>query len=482
MASRCPRLLSATVSLALALPIVAMAAPATTPASQATSKPATAAPKKDSTPRYNLRQLLEMARTNYPGIRASRLALASMEQQLLKAKWGQWIPQAQVRGLVAPTPEISCSGGADNCIRTNVTAANVGDALHFRGIMGKIDLEIGLPLYTFGKLSAAQRAATAGVTIRGEEVKVAQDRLVVDVTRGYWGLKLAREILYTIRDGQTYLVDAEKTIQKDIDSGEGEYTLTDLLRLQASRAEIDIRIAEGQKFEALALDGLATLVGKQGKPFDVDTSIIDVLRHQPRPLDVYLQAARSQRPEVRMLEEAVKARGAAVDLERARFFPDFLFVAMLGVARTSSVDIPNNVFFNNSFNYTSAGIGLAMNWKWDQYVQYRQFKSAKLELEEVKARREEATAGMGMEVRRSWHDLREAMARLDAAAKGEKISHKWLVTVSQNLAAGLAESRDLIDSLLSFFQIRVRHLWAMYDVNIAWSELGRVVGGVAAKK
>jgi outer membrane protein TolC len=467
--------------LALLLPVTALAAPTSKPTSKPTSAPAShAAAPAPAVPRYNLRQLLEMAHTSYPGIRAMRHAVSTMEQQFLRAKWA-WLPQGNLRGFLAPVPEIRCEPSAEQCTKTNASQANLGPMWSFKGVMVKLDLDIGMPLFTFGKMAAVKRAASSGVAIRKEELASARNRLIVDVTRGYWGLKLAREILFTLNEGLSHLVDAEKTVQKDIDEGEGEFTLNDLLRLQTARAEIDVRFAEAEKAEAMALAGLATVTGKQGQPFDVDTAIISVLDEEPRPVRTYLEMAHANRPELRILEEAVKARTAGVDLERARFFPDFLFVAMLGVANSSTIDIPYNAYYNNPFNYYGAGFGLAMNWRWDYYQQYRQFRVAKLELEEIKARREEGNIGIDLEVRRAWHDLREARARLAAAKKGERTARKWVATVQQNLAAGLAETRDMTDSLLSFFQLRVRHLWAMFDVNVAWSELGRVVGTRATR-
>ena len=458
--------------LAFLIPLTAHATPASQPATAPASR---AAARARAVPRYNLRQLLEMAHASYPGLRAQRAAVSTMEQHFLRAKWA-WLPQGNVRGFLAPVPEIKCDPNARECTRTNASMANVGPMWSFKGVMAKIDLDIGMPLFTFGKMAAVKRAAASGVAIRKEELASAQNRLTVDVTRGYWALKLAREILFTLNEGLGYIVDAEKLVQKDMDEGEGEYTLNDLLRLQTARAELDIRFAEGEKGEALALAALATLTGKQGQGFDVDTAIISVLGDEPRPLRTYLEIAHARRPELRILEEAIKARTAAVDLERARFFPDFLFVAMLGVGYAPTIEIPWNAYYNNSYNYYGAGFGLALNWRWDQYQQYRQLRVAKLELEEMQARRAEGNAGIDLDVQRAWHDLKEARARLDATKKGEKTARKWLATVQQNLAAGLAETRDMTDSLLSYFQLRVRHLWAMFDVNVAWSELGRVVG------
>lgn len=457
------------ISLPISAPIFVFAKtpPASQPTIQITQK----------SPQYNLRQLVEMARNFYPGVQAARYAISAMEEQVFRARWA-WLPQGNVRGLVAAAPSIDCfneKGERDmnSCVQTSSFDVN---SFKVGGILARIELEFGMPLYTFDKIGAAKRAAASGVEIRKAQLTASEDKLDLDVTKAYWGLKLAREILYTIREGQSYLIDAENMIQKDIDEEGGEYTVSDLLRLKTSKAEVDIRLLEARKLEQLTLAALSTLVGKQDPSFDVDTEILDVIPGTPLPLKSYLELAQQHRPEIKLLEAAVRARNAAIDLERARFFPDFLLVGMVGYAFTSSVDDPKNAFYNDPFNFMTAGFGLAMTWRFDQVQQIGQFRMAKAKAKETEARRFEALAGINLEIQKAWVDLDEASSRRETSAKGEKTARTWLVATSQNLLTGLAEPKDLIEALLAFFQLRLRHLQAMYDVNVGWSELGRVIG------
>jgi outer membrane protein TolC len=435
-------------------------------------------------PKYSLRQLVEMAQSTYPGVEAARHALSAMEQDLFRAQWA-WIPQGKVKGLLAPAPELHCLAADGktrdpvNCIQTTTLNINSFD---IAGVMARVELELGMPLYTFGKLGSAKHAASAGVDIKKAQLQTSQDKLAIDVTKAYWGLKLAREILYTIHEGRTYLVEAEEKIEKDLEEGEGEYTVTDLLRLKTAKAEVDMRLPEAQKLEKLTLNVLATLIGQPLGRFDVDTQVLDVLPGAPLPVQSYLTLAQGHRPELKLLEAAVRARQAAVDLERARFFPDFLLVGMVTYAKTTSVDDPSNAFYSDPFNTFGAGFGLAMTWSLDQVLQYGSWQKAKAEVSETAAQRAEAQRGISLEINKAVVELNEARDRLDAAKKGETYARRWLVAISQNLATGLSETRDLTDALLGFFQMRLKNLQAMYDVNVAWSELGRVIGTVAVKK
>lgn len=436
----------------------------------------TAAPnakkKADSVVRYNLRQLVAMARQSYPGVAAARHAVEMMEAQLYRAKWA-WVPQGQVKGLVAPAPEVRCMPSEEQCIETTAHELN---SLDIAGVLLRIEVELGMPLYTFDKIGAAKRAAEAGVALRRSQVATTEDKLALDVTRAYWGLKLAREIIYTIDEGREHLVKAKEKVEEQIDSSEGEATIEDLHKLNLAFVEVDGRRLDAKKLERFTLSALATLTGKRGRPFDVDTKYLDVLPGTLLENKVYKTLASQHRPDIHSLKAVLRAANAKVDLEKAKFFPNFLLVGMAGVGYTSSADEPKNAFYNDPFNFLGAGFGLVLNWKWDQVQQYGRFKEAKAQRSMAKAKKKEAMAGIELELDKALLDLRGAQDQLKLMEKGAKIGRKWLTTVSQNMVVGLATTEDFKDGLTAFFTYELKRLQATYEVNVAWADLGRIIG------
>lgn len=427
----------------------------------------------------NLDQLIELAKKNYPGVEAARRAVEVMEGKLYQARWA-WIPQGTVKGLLAPAPDIKCKDAAGildpdgvQCVQT--TSVNV-NSFKVAGIFTRVNLEAGMPLYTFDKLGSAKRAARAGLALRRAQVRATQEKVALDVAKAYWALKLAREILHTLKEGQSYLVEARERLDKQLDSGEGDATLTDLLRLKTASAEVEARIHEAEKLQTLSRAALATLTGSKT---EADDLILEVMQGTPNDLDSYLKLARQHRPEVGMLKAGSLARQAAVDLERSKFYPDLLLVAMAGVGYASSVDDPQNAFYSDPFNFMSAGFGLALRWKFDQVQQYGRYRVARAEAGQTEALRREALAGIELEVQKTLIDLTEALQRKSTAKKGEKAARSWLIATSQNLQAGLAEPKDLTDSLVAFFTLRLKYLQAIFDVNVGWYDLARVIGTAA---
>src|SRR5580704_2281653 len=59
--------------------------------------------------KYTLNELLELARSQNPGLRAGDAATHAMQAQVLEAK-RNWYPQGDLTSFVAPVPRIECEG------------------------------------------------------------------------------------------------------------------------------------------------------------------------------------------------------------------------------------------------------------------------------------------------------------------------------------------------------------------------------------
>ena len=105
---------------------------------------------------------------------------------------------------------------------------------------------------------------------------------------------------------------------------------------------------------------IATLAQLEHGRFRLDDGVLEPLSTSAGRLDRYLHAARTHRPEVAALGWAVRAGSAAADLEKAKFFPDFLIVAMFNYSVATGVDDPHNAFLDDPFNSIGFGFGLSV--------------------------------------------------------------------------------------------------------------------------
>jgi outer membrane protein len=439
--------------------------------------------------KMSLPELLELARQASPGIQAAGAATAAMEAQVTEAR-ANWLPQGDLLSLLAPSPNIQCyaafPGGGDppagtptdtnNCVRTSSPEARLQD-VHWTRVFTRTEVKLIQPVWDFGKISAGVAAARAGVGMQQEKQNAARADVEQNVRKAYWGLKLARDVLDMLDTGSGYVDDAQKKLDKDLEKGTGTASVTDKLRMKTVRAEVDARILEAKRGQMLARDGLHILLGPEAPPeIDVDDDDFAPIEVKDHPVTYYEDLARYGRPEAKLLDYAVKAKNALADLERRKIYPDLVLIGTAAFARAQDAQDPNNAFMNHYFHSTTAGVAAALRMQLDIGPRIARASRTNAEAAEIGYRRAEALGGIQLEVRKAYGEMTEAGERVKAVQKGEKAAKSWISAVAQNFAVGLAETRDLTDALVAYFNMRYRYLQAVFDYNVAVAAMTRATG------
>ncbi|HEY7375083.1 MAG TPA: TolC family protein [Polyangia bacterium] len=433
--------------------------------------------------KFSLPQLLEMARGN-PGLQASAAATEASQAQVTEAKMN-WLPQGDLLSILAPSPNLHCvnpfvgtpgTTATEPCVETTSPEARITDVTWNR-IFTRTEVKLIQPVYDFGKISAGIAAAEAGVGVSRQKEAGARADIELNVRKAYYGLKFAREVIDMLDEGSGYVDDALKKLDKDLANGTGNVSVTDRLRMRTVRAELDARILEAKRLQGIARESLRTLLGSEAPAdIDVDDEEFEPPEVKERMVTYYEDLARANRPEVRMLEYAVKAKSALADLERRKEYPDFVLIATGVFAYAQTADDPQNAFYNHYFNSRSAGLAAALRMQLDLGPKIARARKTEAEALEITHRRSEALGGILLEVRKSYTEANEAASRVTAMDKGQKAGKAWISAVAQNFAVGLAEARDLSDALVAFFGMRTRYLQAVFDLHMARSALSRATG------
>jgi outer membrane protein TolC len=441
------------------------------------------APAPASAKKLTLPQLLELARGN-PGLQANAAAISASEAQVTEAKLN-WLPQGDLLSILAPSPNIHCqnpfmdtTGGkaTDFCIRTDSPEARITD-VSWNRVFTRTEVKLIQPVFDFGKISAGVEAAEAGVGVSKQKQEGARADVELNVRKAYYGLKFAREVIDMLDEGSGYVDDAQKRLDKDLASGTGNVSVTDKLRMRTVRAELDARILEAKRLQGIARESLRTLLGSEAPPdIDVDDEEFEPPEIKEHPSAYYEDLAKANRPEVRMLEYAVKAKSALADLERRKEYPDLVLIATGVFAYAQTVDDPQNAYYSHYFNSRSAGLAAALRMQLDLGPKIARARKTEAEAREITHRRSEALGGILLEVRKTYAEANEAASRVAAMDKGQKAGKAWISAVAQNFAVGLAEARDLSDALVAFFGMRTRYLQAVFDLYVARSALTRATG------
>ena len=424
--------------------------------------------------KYTLPELIEMSHSN-PLLEAGEAATAAAQSQVTEAKLN-WLPTGSVLSIVAPSPQQRCFPSTDQCISTTSAESSLAN-VSWSSVFTHTELQLIQPIYDFGKISAGIAAARAGVEVARDKEAGARADLELNVRKAYFGLKLAREILDTLDQGGGYVDEAQQKIEKDLSKGTGTSTVTDRLRLRTVHADLDARLLETKRLQSFARDGLRAILGTQAQgDIDVDDEEFEPPEVTKRPVSYYEDLARANRPEVKMLASAVKAKQALADLERRKAYPDLILIGGAVFARAQGVDNPQNAFLSHYYNSTTAGLAAGLRIPLDLGPKIARIQRTAHEAEETAYQQTAALSGILLEVHKAYGEVVEARDRVADMDKGQKAGKAWISAVAQNFAVGLAETRDFSDALVAFFTMRTRYLQAVYDLDIALSSLIRATG------
>lgn len=432
--------------------------------------------------KYTLEEILNKVTVDYPGVLAARHAVRSSETLVSQAKYN-WMPQGDVSFFL--------TGNYDACKdTTNVGSATYNLAadcsLDTRGVFEKIngaaygfDFNILQPIYTFGKIESATKAARAGVQASKEYLEVAKQDVVYNAIRAYWGLKWARAAKEIVDEGITKLTEWIDKITEEMEgANKGNYTEADLARMKTALDNTELIRNDIQRGLTVAQVGLRVLT--EDADADVDDDELKVVSMMSEPLEYFQEAARSHRPEAKLLTTAITAAHHLKNWKIAELLPS------LGLRITSSyrnyIATPGGLSALVQFSPLSNGIPvpmLVLNQPLDFGVRATRYQQASAEEKAAEERRRQAMGGIAVEVATAYTNYSEARTRELKLAHAEKVARGWYGIVDRNMAQGLTAStdaRELTDAARTYFDFRIRHLQAIMDTNLTLAWLKRTTG------
>ncbi len=445
--------------------------------------------KKNQLARLTLDECMSRAVANSRQLISERHRLAALEAQINQAFWAQFSGfSVNIMGTMVPDgcynkehmreygSIIDCkqSGGVtadDDITNSEFWENGWGPSLHF-------ELEGGVPIFTFGKISSGKDALEYAKSAKDAEYPKFVHAVRYQVQQAYQAIGGAREMLYTIGKGREHLKKARDKVEKDLENQEGTSTEIDLIKLKVFENEVNQYETQSKEIESVGLAALRFLVGGADRD---QIDILDVpqtrVQEELISLDEYKNSALGQRPELKALKLAVKALEAKVQMRRADFWPDLLVVGGFRYGWTPGRDDIKNWGLKDSYNYgPSVWIGLALNYKIDIGLDVYRLDEAKAELAALTTDQKAALEGVMLEVERAYHHAVATRDALDGMEKSRRLVKGWIAAVLQNHATGLASAKEAKDALAEYFKVMAAIHKLTHDYNVSVAELHRVTG------
>lgn len=470
-------------------------------AAEAGSGTADSAERAEAAPEtpYSLEKLIELAVHNDALVAEFQAKRAQAEWDKFRAEHITLMPILNATTLLSVVPDNANPDALDRNV-DQILELNIGPFI-------RQDVELVLPLYTFGKSAAAQNLAELGLENNALEFENARLESIFQTRRAYWGLRLSLAFQEMLDEGAELIGDQLRSMQEKRDFGGVDFDIKDFRKLEIFDAELRSRIVDNQKLTTLARAGLHFLADI---PDNVRIGVepLGDLDEPPqlKPRDYYVERALAFRPELNQLDRAVKAREYQADLTRSKWWPDLFAAARFGFAwstvhtgfqricTASSInaaptecEFPGSqatidgqpIFaepYGNPLHALSFQVGLGLRWNVEPFQLYGEMKKADAQADAVYAQRRRARAAVKLEVAKLFQEADDARVKIDINHDRLKAAERWRNQFGLSNQTAGADISEAVDPLQAYFDARVKYLQAIFDYRIARAELARAIG------
>ncbi len=306
------------------------------------------------------------------------------------------------------------------------------------------------------------------------------ERLQLDAERANVDLR-AREAFYNHVRAQAKLAVAVAT-QEQTEANRrqvealvraGVSARVDLMRVEAQNAAARVGVARAQGAVQVTAHILRTLMHRpSGRgPIPIGENLAEGLPELTESRQALLDQALESRSEMLAIRRLVGARDDLVSARSGARWPQIFIQANFDYANPNQRVFP----LTEEWNATWA-VGAVLQYSINQTFEQDQLRSAaQAELDQARADLEALKDAITIEVDQAYEAFRSARTALTAAGAGIQAAEEAYRVRQEELAAGTAVARDLVDAESDLTRARIDLVDSIIDVRIAHAQLQRAV-------
>jgi len=337
----------------------------------------------------------------------------------------------------------------------------------------QIEISALQPLYTWGALSNAIRAARTGVQAALHGFENDQRRYEFQMFQLYQAKLLSMEMERLINEANRTLDRSERELFELLESGEEDLDDRDVYQFEIFKYEFYAQadeIRENARFVERAWR-LALGINDPNVIVRPEHSFLDAVDYKANELIFYQQYAISGRPEVLQIESARNAAEYGIKATRAQNYP----ALFLGITAkyTYAPNRPRqmNPFITNVTNTSSLTFGFGFR----QNLNFQQMKSrtdrAREQLRQSQFALLAVRDGIRLEVADTYKSHVVARSRYENVLRALDISRQWLRQEQLDYDIGFGEILELVNALRTNLELEASHKQRTHDFNVSVARL-----------
>lgn len=350
----------------------------------------------------------------------------------------------------------------------------IGMSLQTRGTY-LAGVNVTLPLYVGGQLTAANRLARIGQTVSEEQLRKTRMQVIADVDNAYYTLISVRSKVQMLEAYARQMQGLYDQVQLGVSVQMA--TENDLLRIATKQNEISYQLQKARNGEQLCQLALANVIGTDFEQTIIPTDTVFNTQLSSLSEDF------SSRPDLLLLQQQVKASEVLVKKERSNYLPTVALVGAyshydnlklrgdLTLINGTRLGIDHTFSGGNPIAMLSVNVPL-LHWG----AELKKVKKAKLSLSDSKLQLQQMERGMRVEVRRAVQNVTDGQRMVETATLGRQQADENLRVMRQKYDNQMCTMTDLLDAQSQWQQARSNLIEAQTQLKIYETEYLRVTG------
>lgn len=330
--------------------------------------------------------------------------------------------------------------------------------------------DVSQPVYTFGRVGNALKAAReerGGVDL---DVRGVENRIAYDVVRALYGYLLAQESLKVLETERASRARQLEQVQARFDLEDA--TRLDLLRARVALANLEPeRLAAENQLQV----ALASVNNTLGRPISAPIEVLAELEvPEPVPLvlrpEALLELAGQHRPELRRYGVDRGVLEARIGVTSSEVKPQIRANASFGVNTFASSNVTDVALH-------SWTVGVSLDWKlFDGYRTQSQTRVLRSQISQNEYDESAFRSQLSVQLKQAngtWLRALEALEVTDLAVSEAREAER---VAEESLKWGAATTLDVLESTLSRREAELNQRTAAHDALVALAEMKYLAG------
>lgn len=332
-------------------------------------------------------------------------------------------------------------------------------------------LEARYTLFDSGERAAKLRAAIAEEGVAKEDAARMQEEIAFTVHQAFYNLSASLETL-SVADKNLARAEDHLRIAKGRQEA-GDVPRADVLRAEVEVADAKLTLAKAQDLVRVTMGKLNSSMGLPAEAsIEIDTSFLEITSPDKIDVEVLLEEAVQDRPEVKAALHSIAAAKNNVVAAKSAFGPKLNAEGSFGWRDSD---------FLPSDEDWSVGVSL----DWTLFAGF--FRVHKLAKAGAVLRKEEASvARLALDVKEevwsAYSGLQEAYEAIKTSEVQVRDAQESLRVASERYKVGAGTINDLLDTEAALLKAEVNLVNAKWDYHTSNAELAKSVGKLFANK